>query len=93
MEFYKIKNGKIHVVSVFDDKELEPFESRYSCGQYFIDDDVRMSGITVENLVRNLGPECLCKKCFAKLTKHPSAFGPRFKKRTETLLPDELFEI
>jgi len=81
MEFYKIKNGKIHVI-------VSKYVDKYLCGQNFMHEDVSMSGYKVENLVRNLGPECLCKRCFAKIKQ-----DPRFKKRTELILPDELFEI
>jgi len=84
MEFYKIKNGKIHVI-------VSKYVDKYLCGQNFMHEDVSMSGYKVENLVRNLGPECLCKKCFTKLSQNHNLH--QIFKVSSDVLPDELFEI
>ena len=87
MKFYKIKNGKIHAII----KQPTEYGNKYLCGQYFISEDVAISGYKVENLVRNLGPECLCKKCFTKLFQNHNLH--QIFKVSSDVLPDELFEI
>lgn len=80
MEFYKIKNGKIHATPVT--------QSRYLCGQEWFVDDKKLNDYTVENMVRNKGIECLCKRCFAPTSRVNNKF-----QRTKSFLPDALFEI